>query len=242
MTIGHVYGSNALGAAGTEKAFSRFVAVVPVVQAERRGSFSVWFRDSCLRSATLLPGFPLHDVESRCWLRFPLLWPHHRDRANLEMFYVVSGFWEWSGAALIPAEWSSLGRNPRSGGGAGGGRSGSSRTDDCPNERSPRFTPNNHTIKHSFDVCVYSESHSESSSEGTLRKLGSLLFLIISLSSFHFDFLFVFGAKKNNNNKNSLWKQTWALFGKKKKNSLIFPQVNNFFFFFWICNGAAGSC
>lgn len=73
MTIGHVNGSNALGAAGTEKALSRFVAVVPVVQAERRGSFSVWFRDSCLRSATLLPGFPLHDVESRCWFRFPLL-------------------------------------------------------------------------------------------------------------------------------------------------------------------------
>lgn len=66
-----VNGSNALGAAGTEKALSRFVAVVPVVQAEHRGSFSVWFRDSRLRSATLLPGFPPHDVESAVLVEVP---------------------------------------------------------------------------------------------------------------------------------------------------------------------------
>lgn len=60
-----------------------------------------------------------------------------------------------------------FGKDPRS----RKGGSGSSRTDDCPNERSPRFTPNNPTTKHSFDVCVYLESQSESSSEGTLLKL-----------------------------------------------------------------------
>lgn len=51
-------------------------------------------------------------LELGCWLRFPLLWPHHQERANLEMFCVVSGLWEWSEAALIPVECSSLGRTP----------------------------------------------------------------------------------------------------------------------------------
>lgn len=53
MTIGHVYGSNALEAAGTEKAFSRFVAVVPVV--ERRQNAEVLFRSGFATLVSVLP-------------------------------------------------------------------------------------------------------------------------------------------------------------------------------------------
>lgn len=57
MTIGHVNGSNALGAAGTEKALSRFVAVVPVVQADVGGwSFAeVLFRSGFATLVSVLP-------------------------------------------------------------------------------------------------------------------------------------------------------------------------------------------
>lgn len=110
-----------------KKVHSHVVAIVPLcsqthwrsrqqqVGASRSFFLSVLFCDSCLSSSTLFREFPPHDVESRCWLRFPLVLPHHRDQANLEMFYVVSGFWKWSGAALIPVEWSSFGRSPLEG-------------------------------------------------------------------------------------------------------------------------------
>lgn len=110
------------------------------------------FCDSCLSSTTRFLGFRPHDAGSRCWLRFLLLLPHHGGRANLEMFYVVSGFWEWSGAALIPVEWSSLGKC------SGWEVGGPSPTHDCRNERSPRFIPNNHNQTHIWCVCVLGES------------------------------------------------------------------------------------